>query len=207
MYRGAGISYFSSKFGVDIDSKFDKMKLSNTARIALFNGLVLMVLSLAEFLGFLRFQLLFSYQWHKLLHLLGVVLFMGNMIVGPVWFLFAYYSKDQVLLRFAVRLLYLTDLYLTIPGIALAVLNGLCLASVFGGTQNLPWLYYSMLLMFLMWALSIPLVFLQEKMFAAIQMDPMEEQNTKHLMNLWGILGTLVTIPPSIIFYLMVVKG
>jgi len=73
---------------------------------------------------------------------------MGNMVVGPIWFIYAYFSKDKTLLKFAGRLLELTDIYHTIPGIALTVLNGLYLASIYGGTKNQPWLFNSMILLF-----------------------------------------------------------
>jgi len=182
------------------------MSLSKAGQIALFNGLILLLLTLAQFWGLLQFNLLLSYQWHKILHIFGVVLFMGNMIVGPVWFLFAFYSKDKGLLKFAARLLKLTDLYLTVPGIALAVINGLFLASVFGGTRHQPWLFYSIILMVTMWALSVPLILLQEKMYDAIENDADNEVKINKLMTNWGILGTLVTIPPTLIFYLMVAK-
>ncbi|MFN0215061.1 MAG: DUF2269 family protein [Saprospiraceae bacterium] len=183
------------------------MKWSIAARIALLNGLFLAILTLFEFFGVLQFKLLFSYQWHKLLHLLGVILFMGNLIVGPVWFLFAFYSKDKGLLKFAGRLLYLTDLYLTVPGVALAVVNGLFLASVFGGTRRQPWLFYSVVLMIIMWILSIPLVYLQERLYQSIEKEPDNGLKINQLIIQWGILGTLVSIPPILIFYLMIVKS
>lgn len=183
------------------------MSLSTAARIALLNGLVLSLLTLAKFWGILKFPLLFSYQWHKVLHLIGVVLFMGNMIVGPVWFLFARYSSDLGLLRFAGRLLYLTDLYFTVPGIALTVLNGLCMASALGGSSTQPWLFYSIVAMIVMWVLSIPLVFLQEKLFKTIAEDADNEVKINQLLVQWGVLGTLVTIPPSLVFYWMVMKA
>ena len=182
------------------------MKLTKTTQISILNGLILLLLTLSEFLGILKYNLVLSYQWHKILHLAGVILFMGNMIVGPVWFLFAYYSKDKTLLKFANRLLQLTDLYLTIPGVALTVINGLFLASVFGGTKNQPWLFYSMMLLFAMWALSIPLIYFQEKMYRAIDNEPDNDTKINALLMRWGILGTIVMVPPTIVFYLMVVK-
>lgn len=174
-------------------------------KISILNGLFLLILTLLEFFGTLKFELFFSYQWHKILHILGVILFMGNMIVGPVWFLFAYYSKDLHLLKFANRLMQITDLYLTIPGVFLTVLNGLFLASIYGGTMNQPWLFYTIILLLIMWVLSIPLIYLQEKMYSLIEIDP-ENKDLNNLLMKWGILGTIVMIPPSIIFYLMVVK-
>ncbi|MGE0562820.1 MAG: DUF2269 family protein [Flavobacteriales bacterium] len=183
------------------------MKLTIITKVSILNGLILLCLTLSEFLGLVKFDLVFSYQWHKLLHILGVILFMGNMIVGPVWFLFAYYSNDKTLLKFANRLLQLTDLYLTIPGVALTIINGLFLASVFGGTKNVPWLFYSIILLFVMWVLSIPLIYFQEKMYSTIENEPDNNAKINKLLIRWGILGTIVMIPPTIVFYLMVVKG
>lgn len=165
-----------------------------------------MLITLADFTGIVHFELLLSYQWHKLLHILGVVIFMGNMIVGPVWFSYAFYSKDAQILKFAAKLLQQTDLYLTIPGVALTVLNGLCLAAVYGGSQSQPWLLHSIYLILTMWMLSVPLVFLQEKLFLTIETEAQNEAKINRLLIQWSILGSLVMIPPSIIFYWMVVK-
>jgi len=180
--------------------------MRNVTKISILNGLILLSLTLSEFFGLIKFDLLLPYYWHKILHIIGVVLFMGNMIVGPIWFLYAYYSKDKNLLKFAGKLLELTDVYLTIPGIALTVLNGLYLASVFGGTKNQPWLFYSIILLFVMWALSIPLIYLQEKLYQSIDKE-FDIKIIDTLLIRWGILGTIVMIPPSIVFYLMIVKA
>ncbi len=183
------------------------MKLNKIAAFSILNGLILMCLTLAEFLGLMKFEPVLSLQWHKVLHIAGVILFIGNMTVGPVWFMFAYYSRDKALLRFACRLLELTDLLITMPGLALTVLNGLCLASVLGGSRSQPWLFQSDMLLFLMWGLSFPLIFLQNRLFRAVEQDGTSDRKIDLLIIYWGILGTIVMIPPLIIFYLMVVKA
>lgn len=180
--------------------------MSTSSKISILNGLILLLITLADFTGIVHFELLLSYQWHKLLHILGVIIFMGNMIVGPVWFSYAFYSKDAHVLKFAAKLLQQTDLYLTIPGVALTVLNGLCLSSVYGGSQSQPWLLHSIYLILTMWVLSVPLVFLQEKLFLTIETEAQNEAKINRLLIRWSILGSLVMIPPSIIFYWMVVK-
>lgn len=182
------------------------MNIRRVTKISIINGIILLLLTLSEFYGMIRYPLLLSYEWHKILHITGVILFMGNMIAGPIWFSYAYYSKSKELLKFAGRLLELTDVYLTIPGIALTVINGLFLASAFGGTQNQPWLFYSIVLLLVMWALSIPVIYLQEKLYSSIENDSGNRKEVNKLMIAWGIIGTLVMIPPGIIFYFMVVK-
>ena len=183
------------------------MKLTTVTKISILNGLFLILLTLMEFLGIIKFHLIFSYNIHKLLHLTGVMLFMGNMIVGPIWFSFAYYSKNKDLLNFANKLLQITDIYVTIPSMALTIINGLFLASIFGGSRNQTWTYYSVLSLFLMWILSIPLIYLQEKLYTTIELEQDNETKIKKYLYYWGLLGTIVMLPPSLIFYLMIVKG
>ncbi len=181
------------------------MKLTTVTKFSLLNGLILLLLTLTEHFGIIKYNLIFSYNTHKLLHIFGVIIFMGNMIVGPIWFLFAFYSKDKNLLKFANKLLQLTDIYLTIPGSFITITNGLFLASVFGGSSSLPWLQYTIFLLLIMWALSIPLIYFQEKLYQAIENNDNEIITNKYLV-IWGILGTIVTIPPTIVFILMIFK-
>ena len=180
--------------------------MRNSTKVSILNGLILLGLTLSEFFGLIKFDLFLPYHWHKILHIIGVILFMGNMIVGPIWFMYAYFSKDKALLKFAGKLLELTDIYLTVPGVALTVLNGLFLASVYGGTKHQPWLFYSIILLFVMWALSIPLIYLQEKMYQSLDKE-VDIKIIDTLLIRWGILGTIVMIPPSVMFYLMIVKA
>ena len=174
--------------------------------VSVVNGLVLCLLTLGNLWGYLKFDMILSYQWHKILHVFGVVIFMGNMIAGPAWFLFAYYSKDKNLLRFAAKVLERTDMILTIPGIALAVINGLYLAAPYGGIKLQQWIYLSTLLLISTWVLSIPLIYLQEKLFKAIERDENETKLYPVLIG-WSITGSLITVPFILIFYLMIAKG
>lgn len=175
-------------------------------KAALANALVVMGLTLLEHYQVLRFAPLLSYQTHKVLHILGVVLFMGNMIVGPFWFLYAFYSKNKELLLFANKLLQLTDICLTIPGLFVTVINGLFLADFMGGTAEVPWLYYSVILLIIMGIISIPLIYFQEKMYECIDKEPENRLGIKKYLYAWSFIGTAVMIPPSIVFYLMIVK-
>ncbi|MBP9193594.1 MAG: DUF2269 family protein, partial [Saprospiraceae bacterium] len=79
-------------------------------------------------------------------------------------------------------------------------------AAVYGGSQSQPWLLHSIYLILTMWMLSVPLVFLQEKLFLTIETEAQNEAKINRLLIQWSILGCLVMIPPSIIFYWMVAK-
>ncbi|MEZ4828667.1 MAG: DUF2269 family protein [Bacteroidia bacterium] len=181
--------------------------MKTATKLSLINGFLLMGLFLLEYTGMFNFSLIFPYKWHKLLHILGAAVFMGNMIVGPVWFFFAYYSQSREILQFSDKLLRLTDMYITLPGLDLAVVNGLFLASVFGGMVSQPWLLYSLVGMVIMWVLTFPLLYIQEKIYRTIEQEPDNRVTLRKWIIRWSVWGTIVMIPPSVIFYLMVMKG
>ncbi|MCC6274891.1 MAG: DUF2269 family protein [Leptospiraceae bacterium] len=174
--------------------------------ISIGNGILLIAVFVLALSDTIRFPLIFSYTWHKILHILGTVLFFGNMVSGPVWVSYAFFSKDPKIIDFSFKLLRITDVSLTITGLDLLILNGLCLSSVFGGLKAQAWIYHSVILMFVMWGLSIPVIFIQEKLYQAHEEGGNSSPQFKKYLVLWSIFGTLVTIPPSIIFYLMIAK-
>ena len=78
--------------------------MTKTALFSIINGFLLIVLVLLEFHGVISFSLPISYNWMKIIHIFAVILFMGNMIIGPVWFFLAFYSNDKNLLQFSDKL-------------------------------------------------------------------------------------------------------
>lgn len=180
--------------------------MTSATKIALFNSLFLVALVAGALAGWVRIPLMFSYQGYKIIHLSGLVLFFGNMIAGPVWLLVAWYSADMPLIRYAFRLLRLTDLWLTLPGIDLMVLSGLGLAGVFGGVTAQPWLYRSMVAMLALWALAIPVLYYQEKIYRLLDNPATQATDLEKNVNRWGIWGTVVMLPAALVFYYMVFK-
>ena len=181
--------------------------MGKATKISIINSIFLLVLVVTEMTGVIKYNLIFSFNVHKLLHILGVAMFFGNMIVGPVWLFMAIRSKNMQTVRFAFSLLALTDIAFTVTGIDLTILNGLFMASVYGGTQVLPWIKYSVHLLFAMWILSIPVIYIQEMLYKeGKEADSVTPKMKKYLI-LWSIWGSILSIPPSIVFYLMVVKG
>lgn len=64
-------------------------------------------------------SLLFSYQWHKLLHILGAILLVGNIVITGVWMFMAERTINPDVMRFAVRMVNWADVFFTVPGIFL----------------------------------------------------------------------------------------
>ena len=77
---------------------------------------------------------------HRLLHLAGAVLFLGNVAAGALWFTLATLSRSTRVLAFAVRVVNLADVALTAPGALLLVVNGAALAPTWGGVRHSPWM-------------------------------------------------------------------
>ncbi len=75
-------------------------------------------------LGVLHHPLLFPYQWHKLLHILGAILLVGNIVITGVWMLMAERTNNFDVMRFAAKTVNWADVYFTVPGIFLIISNG-----------------------------------------------------------------------------------
>lgn len=146
-----------------------------------------------------------DYSVHKTLHILGIMLFMGNLIVGPVWVMTAWYDGDRARFAWAAQVLAKADIWLTLPGVQLAVWNGICMAAALGGVHKQPWLFESMVLMALTSLFSITVVlYWQERLVAAAVAH--DELDTRKALIQWGIWGSAVGVPLAVVFWLMVSK-
>jgi uncharacterized membrane protein len=145
------------------------MVLSTSAKVSVGSnaaGLLVMALAWAGFPS----EMPLPYAVHKVLHIVGVIIFMGNLIAGPLWIIFAYYEDGRRHFPFAVRTLVAADIWLTTPGLQLTIWNGLCLAAFFGGARTQPWLVESLgwLLLTSLWSLVLVLPW-QERLLAAVE--------------------------------------
>ena len=180
------------------------MKLSFSAKLSIVSNLVAWVALTLMWFGVPATAPL-DYNIHKTLHILGVMLMMGNLVVGPVWLFMAWYSRDQARMAWAAKVLSDCDIWLTTPGVQLAIWNGVCMAGVLGGVHKQPWLLESMALILLTSLFSITLVlYWQERMVLAAQTD--DRPATWRALVQWGIWGSAVGVPLGLVFWLMVAK-
>ena len=146
----------------------------------------------------------------KSLHILGVILFLGNIIVSALWRLSAEKSKDILLIRHALKLINITDLIFTLPGAILIAFTGHMMASNFGGIGGHPWIYHSYALLTvsaLIWLAGLlPLQRKQTKLLQEEGTDTHLSQKFTRLTKWWSILGLVATILPLIALILMVVR-
>ena len=73
-----------------------------------------------------------AYDVWKLVHLLGVILLVGNVTVTSIWKLYADRTRDPRIIGFAQRLVTVTDWFFTFWGILLLVAGGYGAAWVAG---------------------------------------------------------------------------
>jgi uncharacterized membrane protein len=84
-----------------------------------------------------------TYDAFKVVHLFGVVLFLGNIIVTAVWKVMADDTGDPRIIAYAQRLVSLTDWIFTAGGVVLILAGAYGMAAVAGfdlhGTTWLVW--------------------------------------------------------------------
>src|SRR5262245_46692694 len=66
----------------------------------------------------------FGRNWHRCMHLLGAVLFLGDIVVTAAWVSVARKHRDVEVARVLVRGIFLTDALFLLPGVLLLLLNG-----------------------------------------------------------------------------------
>ncbi|MGQ0601096.1 MAG: DUF2269 family protein [Anaerolineales bacterium] len=147
----------------------------------------------------------------RLLHILGVIMFMGNILTAALWKMRADASGDLHVIAFAQRGVMFADYVFTLPGAALIVVSGLWMTDLSG--RNLfqtGWLFTALILLIvalLIWLLELLPV--QRRLIRAAdeavrngQLDPV----FKALTLRWTIFGVIAALLPLVNVYLMVFK-
>lgn len=78
--------------------------------------------------------------YHRFAHILGAILFMGNIVVGAYWMIRADIRKDPIWFAEVMAQINLADLIFTVPGAILLVVNGEVLLSAWRGSSIPGWL-------------------------------------------------------------------
>ena len=145
------------------------------------------------------------------LHILGVVLFLGNIIVTAVWKLLADRTKSPPVVAYAQRLVTITDVAFTATGAALIIVSGQVMAGDFGGVFSGPtWLTLGWSLFIasgVIWlAVLVPVEVMQERLARTFRDGPTIPDRYWRLSRIWAIFGAIATVLPLVNIYLMVFK-
>jgi uncharacterized membrane protein len=142
-----------------------------------------------------------------LVHVAGVVLFLGNIVVTAVWKLLADRTGDTAVVAYAQRLVLVTDVVFTATGATMIAISGPVLA------ERLDWPGWASLGLALfavsgvIWAaVLIPIQVAQWRLTRRLARDAELPPRYRRLSLVWAIFGAAATVLPLANLYLMVVK-
>ncbi len=147
--------------------------------------------------------------WHRLMHLLGAVLFLGNVLVTAAWASHGRRSRDPEVIRFLVRGIVLTDAIFTLPGVMLVFINGGMLGTPWF-KAGAEWIMISAVLFLvtgIIWGAA--LVPVQKKLLRLVDTMPSGgplPAEYDPLMAKWFRFGGIATLLPLVTLVLMVFK-
>ncbi len=180
--------------------------MSKEGRISVLSSILLFLILLIAFFDYEVFTPFMPRLWYKLLHLLGVFVFFGNVAIGPFWVWYAHKTKKTAHVNFAFDMLIKTDLLVTVPAMILIVLNGVYLAFYYGGIQQCNWLRHTLYDMISLWILVIPIIRYQDKLLVLVKNGELDTVLYKKYYRRWMIYGGISCLPVAHIVYLMVFK-
>jgi uncharacterized membrane protein len=144
------------------------------------------------------------------LHILGVVVFLGNIIVTAVWKGLADRTRDPRVVAYAQRLVTVTDIAFTATGAALIAVSGPVLADDFGGIGGQSWITWGFALFIasgVIWlAVLIPVQVLQARLARSFADGGVIPERYWTLARIWNVFGTIAVVLPLANLYFMVFK-
>jgi uncharacterized membrane protein len=152
-----------------------------------------------------------TYLAFKVVHITGVVLFLGNIIVTGAWKVLADRTGDPRTIAFAQRLVTLTDWIFTLGGVILILIGAYGMVLTAGLDPLGPlWLIAGQSLFIasgIIWvAILIPVQIKQARQARAFASGGAIPEGYWRLCRLWVIWGTIATLLPLANLYFMVVK-
>ena len=150
-----------------------------------------------------------AYFYIKLIHVIFVIIFLGNITIGLFWKMLAEKTKDPDKIAFAFKGIIKADRYFTMPGVIGITLFGIGLAM----HAKLPilgtgWILWSIILFIISGiAFMTKLVPLQKKLAAlASDKDKFNWEDYYKLSKQWDLWGYIALLTPWIATILMVIK-
>jgi len=146
------------------------------------------------------------------LHILGAVLFLGNIIVSAMWVAQARRAGDAAVLHFAATSVMRADWLFTLPGIVLILVTGLLAAGRWGGFPGTAWVELALTLLIVSGVIWLGVLLrLQRQMIrltaqAVSSGGAVVDERIESVLRRWIIWGGIATLLPLISLVLMVFK-
>lgn len=144
-------------------------------------------------------------------HILGVVMFLGNIVTAAFWKIRAELGGSVEDVYKAVRSVMIADYFFTVPGVAFILVSGHAMAEKAGyDLFSWSWIGVSYVLFILTGAIwAVVLLPAQLKMIRAAKQSLAESRLNREYgrwSSIWNGFGTLATLIPIGILILMVLK-
>ena len=151
-----------------------------------------------------------TYLWLKTIHLLGVVMFLGNIIITGWWKVMADRTQNPQIIAFAQRQVTLTDFVFTAGGAAILLGAGMANVGIHHMDFSSKWLTQGMLMFVLsgiIWvAILIPTQAKQAKLAREFAKTNKIPESYWKLCTRWNVFGAIAVILPLINLYWMTFK-
>lgn len=153
-----------------------------------------------------------AYGVLKILHLLGIVMLLGNVTVTAAWKFYADKTGNPVIMAHAQRLVTITDWAFTFWGIVLTVVGGYGAAWWVGlDPLRTPWIVWAEGLFAtsgVVWlVVLVPIQVRQARQARQFGRDGVIPGDYLRSGRVWLIWGLVATAPLIAAFYVMVFKG
>jgi uncharacterized membrane protein len=152
------------------------------------------------------------YLWLKLIHVLAVVMFIGNIVTGVFWHRHALATRDARLVAHAMHGVIRSDRLFTVPGVVLIILSGV-FAAIQGGFPifGTPWILWTLVLFGISgMVFGMKLAPLQRRMRAhaeaGLHAGEFDDAGYRRLSKQWELWGAVATGTPLLGLALMVLK-
>ncbi len=150
-----------------------------------------------------------AYLIWKLIHVLAVIIFLGNVTVNIFWKSYAEKSKDRIKIADTFKGIMKTDRIFTMPSVTFLIIFGLGAAMT--NSYDLietPWILWSIVLVIISaFAFMSKLVPLQKKIIALVSDEErFSWDEYSKLSKLWNFWGIIAVATPYLAVIMMVVK-
>jgi len=152
-----------------------------------------------------------TYALLKLIHIIAVIIFLGNIITGLFWMRIANKTNSLPIISFAMKGIMISDKWFTIPGVIIITAGGFG-AAIQGGLPLLRtgWIFWSIVLFSLSGLIFIlKLAPLQKKIFQLTENTESGKFNYdlyRTSLTQWEKWGLLALLSPLAALVLMVLK-
>jgi len=149
------------------------------------------------------------YDFLKFIHVLSVIIFLGNITIGIFWKAQAEKKKDPKEIAFTFQGIIKADRIFTMPAIFGILIGGFGAAGVhYLSVSGTPWILWSFILLIISGAAFMAKVVPAQKKIYALASDETKFNWDEYhkLVKDWNLWGTIATIAPYIALVLMIFK-